>query len=225
MSRGKPRSATQRSPLTSRRLTRRLLAGTLVLAVVAGALWGLSRLDDAARRAIGMRERYRVRFADIACEPPPGLDRATFLLEVRYLSDYPITFQALDPNLAGSLPAAFVRHPWVASCERVTVERDGSVRVDLTYRTPALAVRTPAGFRVVDDRGILLPRDASAAGLPELVALVPVPAVSAGQPWPDDTVQRAVELAGTHHPRSLEPIAGGWRLTMPDGKVLRIDRH
>jgi hypothetical protein len=201
-----------------------MFAVVLTLAAAAGLVWGVARLGDEARRGIGPRDRYAVRFAEIECEPPPGLDRPTFLSEVRYNSNFPASFQSLDPDLTSKLTAAFSTHPWVASVDLVLVEPNGAVRVKLKYRTPFLAVRTVDGTRVVDGSAVLLPLAADPTGLPELVTPVSVPGISAGQIWTNDTVKRAVELVGTHRPRTLEKTASGWRLTMADGKTLVVER-
>ena len=52
-----------------------MLAALVTLAAVAGLLYGLARLGDEARRRIGPRDRYTVRFADVECDTPPGRDR------------------------------------------------------------------------------------------------------------------------------------------------------
>ena len=153
---------------------RPLLAALLTLGVAAGLLFGLSRLGDEARRNIGPRDRYAVKFADIRCDPPPNTARDLFLTEVRYSSNVAPTVQTLDPDLAAKLTAAFAAHPWVASVEAVTVEPDG-VTVRLTYRTPVLAVSSDGGKRAVDAKGILLPTSAPTAGLPELLNATPLP--------------------------------------------------
>jgi hypothetical protein len=224
VSRGK-KPKTDGSPRSiSRRSIRRTCAVALTLAVAAGLVWGVARLGDEARRGIGPRDRYAVHFGEIECEPPPGLDRPTFLSEVRYNSSFPASFQSLDPDLTSKLTAAFSTHPWVASIDAVLVEPNGTVRVKLRYRTPFLAVRTVDGMRVVDGSAVLLPLATDPSGLPELVTPIPVPGISAGQSWTNDTVKRAVELVGTHHPRTLEKIGSGWRLTMADGKTLVVER-
>lgn len=197
----------------------------LTLAAAAGVVWGVVLLGDSARRGIGPRDRYAVRFADIDCNPPAGLDRASFLSEVRYTTKFPETFQSLDPELTPRLTAAFTAHPWVAGVEGITVDAEGKVTVNLKHRVPFLAVKlTDGDRRAVDTAGVLLPRAASTAGLPELATPLPPPTCDAGQRWPDATVTRAVDLVATHHPRKLEKTPQGWRLTMPDGKTLVVER-
>jgi hypothetical protein len=209
----------------SGRLARRLIAVVLTLAAVAGLVWGVAWLGDEARRGIGPRDRYAVRFADVACDPPPGYERAAFLSEVRYISDFPESFQSLDPDLHTKLAAAFTAHPWVAAVEGVSVDASGAVRVALRHRVPALAVKTEGGtVRVVDAGAVLLPVAASAAGLPELTSPVPAPTTRDGRVWDNAVVRRAAELVAAHKPRTLEKTPQGWRLTTTDGKTLLVEK-
>jgi hypothetical protein len=199
-----------------------VLAAGLTLAAVAGLLYGLGRLGDEARRRVGPRERYLVRFADVECDAPPGLDRAAFLAEVRYVGKHPETFNLNAAEDTDRLSASFAAHPWVKGVEGIDVEPPARVRVRLRFRAPVLAVKTEAGIRLVDDGGVLLPVSAVPEGVAELLAAIPAPAVGAGQVWGYETVRRAAELVVTYKPRSLEKTPTGWRLTMPDGKVLVI---
>jgi hypothetical protein len=209
----------------SRNFAKRLLAVMVTLAVVIGLVWSIKRLGEAARREIASHDRYVVQFADIESNLPPGLDRAEFLAEVRYISGFPESFQSIDGELAARLGEAFGAHPWVAAFEGVSVDQPGIVRVSLRFRVRALAVRIDGGdVRVVDTAGVLLPQNAPHAGLPELATPVPRPASPVGQPWPDDTVKRAVELVEAYHPQRLEKSVTGWKLTLADGQTVLVDQ-
>lgn len=192
----------------------------LAAAVVAGVAW-------AGRWAAGElagRDRYAVRFAHIRCDAPPGTDRPAFLTEVRYLADQPDTVSAVDPALADRLRAAFAKHPWVAAVTGVEVTPDREIRVNLQFRTPAVAVSIagdPAP-RVVDRDAVLLPTTADPAGLPVLAPPVPAPATAAGEAWPDADVKRAVELSQAYPATRIEKTPKGWRITATDGRVLAI---
>ncbi len=208
----------------SARVVRRLLVVLVTLAIVAGLVWGVAWLGDAARHGIGSRDRYAVHFANIECDMPPGRERAAFLSEVRYITSFPETFQSLDPELNVKLATAFGRHPWVAAVEDVSVNAAGTVRVKLRFRVPVLAVRTDSkAVRLVDSTGVLLPPEATADGVAELLNPVRTPPL-AGQVWQDALVKRAVELVESHHPRQLEKTPQGWRLTTADGKTLVVER-
>lgn len=206
-----------------RRFRPALVAG-LTLAAAAAVLAGLGWVGDEARRRLGPRPRYEVRFADILCDAPPGTDRPTFLAEVRYVRNLPETFPALDPEAEARLAAAFAAHPWVDGVDGITLEPPAKVVVKLRFRTPVLVVRTGDANppRMVDAKGVLLPAADPPDGLAELTNVVPPPGVASGRPWPGDTVGRAAELATTYAPRRIERTAAGWRLTQPDGRTLVV---
>ena len=197
-----------------------LLSITFKVAVAAslivGVVYGVARLGESAGRQVAPRDRYTVAFTDLQVEPPPGLDRVTFLSEAQHLGHAGATLQAVDPNLAATLTAVFAKHPWVAEVVGVSVGPDAAVTVTLKYRVPVLAV-TVAGeddLRAVDRSATLLPlvpppRD----DLPRLVTARPAPAVNAGEVWPDEVVRRATDLALTYKPRTIEKTAKNWRLT------------
>lgn len=201
---------------------RPLVAVGATVAVIAGLLLGLGRVGDEARRRVGPRERYAVRFADVDCDAPPGLDRAAFLAEVRYAANFPESFNLFDPADVDRVKAAFAAHPWVKAVDGIDVEPPKRVRVRLTFRVPVLAVKTAAGdVRLVDGGAVLLPL-AAPANLPHLLTPVRAPTTAAGVVWADETVRRAVELVPAYHPRTLEETPAGWRLTLADGKVLVV---
>lgn len=205
------------------RAVRRGVVAAITFVAIAVAVGGLARLGELARSRLGPRDRYAVRFADLICDAPPGYDRAAFLAEVRSLSGWPDTVQALDPELTAGLTAAFTTHPWVETVDGVSVRPDGRISIGLRFRVPMLAVATTTGdWRVVDRRGVLLPPGVRTDGLPRLVTPVPPPTVPAGQVWTDDTVTRAVQLLPAYSPRRLERTANGWRLTQDDGTVLAV---
>ncbi|MBN9117827.1 MAG: hypothetical protein J0I06_01435 [Planctomycetes bacterium] len=216
------RARKAQQPAAPRRV-RPVLAVLLTLGVAAAVLFGLVRLGDEARRHIGPRDRYAVKFADIRCDPPPGATRDTFLAEVRYAADVPPTFQALDSELVTKLSAAFAAHPWVASVDAVTVNASDEVSVKLTYRRPVLAVPAGGAKRAVDAKGIVLPASAPTADLPELLTATPLALEAvAGKPWPDEAVVRAAPVAAEYKPKTIERTPQGWQLVMPDGKKLMV---
>jgi hypothetical protein len=195
----------------------------LALALVAGTVLVFNLLGGEALRSIGLNHRYRTRFADIQCDTPRGLDHGQFLNEVRYLSGYADVVHALDEGERRGLSAAFAKHPWVDSVQAVEVMPGNAVRVSLNFREPVLAVRTDGGtIRMVDSRGVLLPDSEPPHGLPELLNLVPAPGVSAGEPWPEETVLQALALLKAHSAVKLERTASGWRLTKKDGGILDL---
>ncbi|MFO0798954.1 MAG: hypothetical protein U0804_15915 [Gemmataceae bacterium] len=200
------------------------IAVLITLAAAAAALVALNLVGGDALRRIGGRDRYRVPFGDIACDSPPGLDRATFLAEVRYAGELPETISPLEATDRNRLATGFARHPWVESVEAVTPE-PGGVRVALRFRRPVLAVTTAAGEpRLLDANGVLLPVTPTPPGVPELLGRVAAPRISAGEVWGEPDVRRALDLRLTYGATRIERTPGGWKLTLADDRVLVVGR-
>ena len=98
--------------------------------IVAGRL-GLEHLRG--------RDRYRIEFQKIDCNPPAGMDRVEFLEEVRFESRLPAQLDLLDEELPDQLRAGFAKHRWVESVESVEIKPPRHVVVKLTYRAKAKA--------------------------------------------------------------------------------------
>ena len=193
--------------------------GLIVLALIA-----VVRLGDIAGRQLTGEDRYLVPFTAVECDAPPGIDRRTFLTEVRFLGQAPETISIVDPALPETLAALFAKHPWTQEVGAVTVSPDGVVRVPLTFRTAILAVGVigESDARAVDRFGVLLPATAPTADLTKLLNPRPKPAVGPGQVWPDDQVKRAADLTQTYRPRTIEKVDKGWHLMQADGQALIV---
>ena len=169
-------------------MRRPIIAGLAAAAAVFGVVW----LGQFGRDWLIRRQHYSIKIADLRCESPPGMDRATFLGQVQYLGNLPDQINVLEPQLAARLTAAFALHPWVERVEGVALRgRDGPT-VKLVMRTPALAV----GSRVVDRHGVLLPAETLVDGLPVYPDSAPPPAGPAGTLWGDSKVEAAARKAG-----------------------------
>jgi hypothetical protein len=169
----------------------------LIPVVGAGLLvFGLIALGKAARDRLRQHERYTLAVGDIDCPAPPGMRRPDFLAEVQYVGHLPDRLPALDDDTPVRLTAAFAGHPWVETVAEVRLLPPDGARVRLTFRTPVLAVSQPAGSRVVDGKGVLLPASARADGLPTLHGDVAPPAALAGAAWGDPSVAAAAAVAG-----------------------------
>lgn len=204
---------------------RPVVAVAVTLAVVAGVVFALNLAGDEALRRIGVHDRYRTSFADILCDTPPGLDRQTFLVEVRYVGGLAETVNVLDPADRDRVAAGFARHPWVEAVDGVAAEPGGVVRVALRFRTPVLAVTTTAGTpRLLDRGGVLLPVTPTPPGVAELTGTVPPPRTAAGEVWSDADLHRAIEFTTTYGAKRLERMPAGWKLTLADGKQLVVGR-
>lgn len=197
-------------------MRRKLIAVVLVLAAAGGLAAGLAYLGGRAGEEVAADPRYAVPVADISCDVPPGVDRAAFLSEVRYLGRLPATVSAVDPRLKDQLAAAFGTHPWVAAVKGVEVNVDRSIRVNLEFRTPRLKV----GPRLVDGTGVLLPIAESPPAVTLLLGEWPEPGVEAGRVWQE--MKRPAEIAAEFRPLKIEKSDRGWRLFQPDGKTLIV---
>lgn len=191
-----------------------------------GLLAGVVGLGQMARLEIAGDGRYAVRFTDIVCDSPPGVERSLFLTEVRYLGRLPERVQSVAPELPAQLTEAFSAHPWVSQVNRVESTADGAIHVALTFRKPVLVVRVANDPepRTVDASGVLLPLHPVNPELAELEPVVPPPTKPAGQVWADPDVIRAAELAVEFQPRLVEKTREGWLITRTDGSALRVSR-
>jgi hypothetical protein len=165
------------------------------IAAAALAVLGLIALGRAAREGLRQHERYTVNFADIDCPNPPGMTRDEFLAEVQYLARLPDRLAALDDQTPPRIASAFAQHPWVEQVAEVRIVQPDRARVQLVFRTPALAVPQPNGLRVVDGHGILLPASAPTEGLRIYEGNAAPPAGLAGTAWGDPAVTAAAEAA------------------------------
>lgn len=155
------------------------MAGFFAAVILVGG-WARNQLRD--------RDRYRLAFAGIEVEPPPGMSRETFLDEVQYLGSMADAMSLVGPDVPNRLAQAFRRHPWVAEVKHVIVRPRRTI-VELTFRKPVLAVPVGNGLRAVDGEGVLLPKEASTAGLPVFAGKVPPPAGPPGNRWGDAAVE------------------------------------
>lgn len=220
MGKGRKPKPVVRKP--GRRWPRRLVAVVGTLAVAGGVVAAVRWLGEEATTEIAGRDRYAVPLAEVGFDLPPGTDRDTFLAEVRYAGHPPDPVHPLDPADRGKLAAAFAAHPWVEAVEGVNGEPP-AVRVRLRFRAPVLAVKGAGGaVRLVDGDGVVLPVAPTPTGLAELVTPLLAAVPAAGRVWDDETVRRAVELVMVYRPAKLEHLPRGWRLTLPDGKVLLV---
>src|SRR5205823_9166394 len=102
-------------------------------------------------------------------------------------------------SLPNQLAAAFARHPWVETVDKVEIGPGRRIGVRLTFRTPVLAVvHGDRVVRAVDRGGILLPRGADTLLLPHLTTSTD-PA-GPGRSWGDAKVESAAAVAALLHP-------------------------
>jgi hypothetical protein len=215
----------QPAKISKRWLWRPVAAFVITCLVVTGIVLTLNQAGIEAMKHLGPRERFRVKFPEIHCDVPPGMDPHKFLAEVRYASGFPESFIATDEAERGRLKQAFLTHPWVESVNGISVQAGNIVSVSLKFRVPVLAVRIERGvLRLVDVHGILLPECDPPKGIAVLLSEQPSPASLAGKIWENESVKRAVELAATYRPASLELTSREWILVQRDGKTLHVPR-
>jgi hypothetical protein len=164
----------------------------LLVLVVSLVLGGVIVVHNLALDDLRARDRYTIPFAEINCTPPYGQNQAEFLDEVRYYASAPRHVRLLDEGLAERLAGYFSRHPWVEKVDAVEIAPPRTIGVKLVYRTPVLAVPHRGGeVRVVDGRGILLPKNAPSAGLPIYPGYAAPPVGPEGTLWGDVAVEAA----------------------------------
>jgi hypothetical protein len=176
----------------SRIIFRSLLLLVLVGAVLGGVVWtGRQALEH-----LRGQDRYTIPLSDIQCDPPAGMDRIDFIDEVQYLAGLPTELHVLDENMPRHLAAAFARHPWVEKVEHVQVLAGNTVRVQLRYRRPVLAVQWNGTLRAVDAGAVLLPADAATDGLPIYQGIPLPPHGPAGTCWNDPDLVAVAQMLG-----------------------------
>lgn len=199
----------------------------LTVAVAIALLSLLVWLGNRAGSAVANLPRYDVPVDGLVVTPPAGVDRTTFLNEVRALGGLPEMVSAVSEDTPPTLAKAFAKHPWVRDVVRVSVKSDRSIHIELSFREPVLAIPmigTP-NMRLVDSSGILLPPAPVPPGLAELKLDHPRPATAAGQVVPDDVVKRAAELVTIYRsskPRAIEKTKTGWRIVPATGSPLLV---
>jgi hypothetical protein len=177
-----------------------LIKSTLLIVVIAAFLGGVIAAGHWGLEQIQGDPRYEFAFADIECEPPPGMTKQDFLDEVRYgPPSLPARLNLLDEELPKKLRDGFVKHAWVEKVERVEIKPSKQIVVTLTYRTPVLAVKVGSDLRVVDGNGVLLPRKTATLGLPIYDGIAKPPTRDeAGTRWGDANVEAAARKVKIH---------------------------
>src|SRR5262249_23505757 len=94
----------------------------IIAVLAAAAVWlGVVGLGHYGREWLDERHHYTIRFADLHCEAPPGIDKAKFLSEVQYCGGLPDTINILDAGQVNRLQAAFALHPWVEHVDGINL--------------------------------------------------------------------------------------------------------
>ena len=130
--------------------------------------------------------------------PPPWIERIDIRSEVLQNPTLDGSLSLMDDDLVERIGNAFARHPWVAKVVHVA-KQYGAVKVELVYRKPVCAVKTPGGPLLVDAEATLLRTDdvtpLQAAHYPCLLGVDRQPTVLPGSRWTDPRVIGAAEIA------------------------------
>lgn len=144
-------------------LPRLLLAGGLLLLVVALGVVGVSKLAGRVAAWVAARPEHQVRFdaIELVPEPDPWVlgGRSKILEEVRARTSFGPSILLLDLDLA-KLEQDFSLCAWVKKVIRVDRSRFGRLIVELSYRKPVAVVPfesvAPGAF-VLDEEAVVLP--------------------------------------------------------------------
>jgi hypothetical protein len=178
---------------------RQLIIAVLTLGACGAVLGAILLAGWFSRTSLQSTGRYQIQFGQIDCLSPPGVERETFLGQVRYYGEMPETVSLLDDALRDRLIAAFSGHPWVEHVDKIEIGPGQRIAVALKFRTPVLAVEyfNPMPVvRAVDRRGILLPVAAATQSLPRLTGKNIQAPVGAGRAWGSPDVEGAASVAG-----------------------------
>ncbi len=170
----------------------------IVVAALMGVLLlgGIFALGRFALEQLKDRDRFQFSFSSIQCNTPAGMSRIDFLDEVHYLSGLPSELPLLEENLFKRLDDAFSLHPWVKKVDQIQLlPSEKTVRVDLAFRKPVLAIQWEGKTRAVDANGVLLPPNAKTEGLPKYDKKPSRPQGPAGSEWGDAGVLHAARKA------------------------------
>lgn len=163
----------------------RLLRYVWVAPVLAGAVWGIGRLEAYLLGRPSFLAAPKVRLADV----PAGLEE-----RILAVIDPVVQVPWSAPDLCRDIGQALERSAWVKRVRQVRRYADGSVVVSADYRVPAALVQVGGDFYLVSDDGVRLPGrygyHASLVVVQGTAALPP----EAGQRWPGTDVGAALAI-------------------------------
>ncbi|MCL2347499.1 MAG: hypothetical protein FWC50_04480 [Planctomycetaceae bacterium] len=173
----------------------------LLLTAVAYGLWLRVRAD------VLRSENYRFSAGCIRItEIPPWVPES---LVSDVLANSGLTQQetVIDEGLLKEMMQAFQSHPWIESVEGIHAKYPGIINVGLKYRKAVCMVQTPKkdGFYAVDKHGVYLPSDyflkteTSLDNYIKVFGAKSMPMGMIGQPWGDEAVEGAAQIADHLH--------------------------
>ncbi len=173
----------------------------VALGVIACLGWGLQGVWQRFAPQISQHESYLLTDARITISTLPEWITGDVRGQVVRNTGLDGRLSVLDPAFAQVVEDAFTLHPWVESVDQITKRYPAGVHVELTYRRPVAVVELVSQQVVqlvpIDRRGVHLPSadvpDIRKRYLPRIGGVVERPPV--GQPWTDERVLGAAELA------------------------------
>ena len=173
----------------------------VALTVVALLGWGMHTVWQHFSPQISQRENYLLSDQRITITPLPKWITSDVRSEAVRNAALDGRLSVLDDAFAQVVEDAFALHPWVESVDRITKSYPAGAHVDLTYRRPVAVVELVSQNVVqlvpIDRHGVHLPEadvpNIHKRYLPRIGGIVERPPV--GQPWADERVLGAAELA------------------------------
>ena len=193
-----PRREPQNPPTTNR-FAAWILRPRVLLALAAAMF--LAVLAPYAPRLIPdlrMEPAYRFDVHGVVIPPGPKWVPADLVKKSLETEKDPL-LTLLEPDLPGEVAGRLQRHPWVAGVSRVAARRDGTIQVEMTYRTPVAMIDTAQGSYPVDADGVLLPpgdfQPQDADQFPHINNVRTSPPAQPGTAWDDPVVRGGAKIA------------------------------
>jgi len=170
---------------------RQWLTALGVAAFVAGARWGLGRMEQAVRSLPACSPRPRLQLAEL----PEWAIKEGWTPRLASIVTVDPSDAWLDERLTERLAERFRRSGWVKDVRWVRKYADGTVRVSCEFRRPIGMVQTREGFIPVDIEGYRLPEvyDRLSPGWIMITGVVSAPPPP-GSRWDDGDVRAGVRL-------------------------------
>lgn len=95
------------------------------------------------------------RWDQVQLTSTPPMSREEFLREVKAIGAFGDTLPVAEPGFLDRLRQAAIRHEWVESVSRVAITGQGTLQLDLTFRTPVARLERSGQIQLVDRYGKL----------------------------------------------------------------------
>jgi len=201
-SKPKRRRRSSRSRRKSHWDPQRTILGLKLLAIIGGTaaiLIGWVKLEQSLSNYQKTRYRHKIEIGDVELKPcplwmSPSVKEQLQLIVARWVSSDP-----MDQNSLSIAAGMLDQSPWVLKVSQLSRKVDGRIAVTATYRQPLALIASPAGLRLIDNEGVLLPGIYSHGHL-QLIDLPLITGVQSPAPdecgrlWSGDEIQAAIAL-------------------------------